>query len=104
MIHIGEFIRKVAEEKGIKTGDFAKKINKNRNNIYDIFKRSSVDSELLLKISKVLEHDFFIYYSESLRNLTDQSEAGKDRNAIAKELQTLHQKVDAIMETLKRKK
>lgn len=31
----------------------------NRQNVYDIFKRESCDTELLAKISKELKHDFF---------------------------------------------
>ena len=41
-------------------------INRDRQVIYDIFKRESIDTELLQQISKVLNHDFFSYYSGDL--------------------------------------
>ena len=43
--------------------EFAAAINRDRQVIYDIFKRESIDTELLQNISKVLNHDFFSYYS-----------------------------------------
>lgn len=38
--------------------DFARKIHHARSTVYDIFKRKSIDIDLLLKISEVLEYDF----------------------------------------------
>lgn len=40
----------------------ARKLNCNRTNIYKIFHRASIDTELLLKISKILNRNFFMYY------------------------------------------
>ena len=37
----------------------AERINCNRRNIYDIFQRPSIDTELLMRIGKALGHDFF---------------------------------------------
>jgi hypothetical protein len=39
---------------------FAKAINKERSNVYNIFKRDSIDTDLLKKIGHVLRHDFFV--------------------------------------------
>lgn len=47
----------------MKGTEFAAAINRDRQVIYDIFKRESIDTELLQQISKVLNHDFFSYYS-----------------------------------------
>lgn len=47
----------------MKGTEFASLINRDRQVIYDIFKRESIDTELLQQISKVLNHDFFSYYS-----------------------------------------
>ena len=62
-IHIGKKIREVLSQKAISIVEFADKINKTRTVVYDIFKRDSIDSLLLSKISRVLEHDFFTYYN-----------------------------------------
>jgi transcriptional regulator with XRE-family HTH domain len=51
-IHIGEKIKKVLESKGITVTEFAKRINKSRENIYSIFTRKTIDTGLLKSISK----------------------------------------------------
>ncbi len=63
MIHIGEEIQERLRKKRMKVIDFSRKIDTNRNNVYDIFSRKSIDSGLLLKISEALEFDFFRLYS-----------------------------------------
>lgn len=56
---IGAIIEEVVRKKKIRIVDFADQINCVRHNVYDIFKRNSIDIELLAKISKVLNHNFF---------------------------------------------
>jgi hypothetical protein len=70
MIHIGEEIQERLRKKRMKVVDFSRKIDTNRNNIYDIFNRKSIDSGLLLKISEALEFDFFRLYSIPLSKNT----------------------------------
>jgi transcriptional regulator with XRE-family HTH domain len=62
-IHIGKKIKDVFTRKGMKTSEFARRLNKSRENVYSIFRRETIDTGLLATISKVLEHDFFQYYS-----------------------------------------
>ena len=38
---------------------FAGQLNCHRSNVYDIFNRNTIDCELLLKVSRVLNHNFF---------------------------------------------
>lgn len=45
---------------------FAGKLNCNRTNIYKIFRRDSIDAELLLRISNVLHVNFFDIYTDRL--------------------------------------
>lgn len=59
MIHIGETIRKRLLALQRPPSWLAKQINCDRTNIYKIFRRSSIDTSLLLRISVVLEYDFF---------------------------------------------
>lgn len=54
----GAEIKKVIKEKGMSVSEFARRINKSRENAYDIFKRKSIDTELLNIISQVLDFDF----------------------------------------------
>jgi len=62
-LHIGKKIKEVWRKSRLKGTEFAIAINRDRQVIYDIFKRESIDTELLQSISKVLNHDFFSYYS-----------------------------------------
>ncbi len=63
-IHIGAIIKEELHKQGISVSAFAKKINRSRNVVYDIFERESVDTSLLNKIGLILHTDFFSLYSE----------------------------------------
>jgi transcriptional regulator with XRE-family HTH domain len=62
-IHIGKRIKEELYRQNISVSDFAKKISKSRNVVYNIFERVSIDTELLNKIGKILNCDFFSLYS-----------------------------------------
>ena len=65
-VHIGAIIEKKLKEKLMTVTEFADKINRERSTVYDIFKRKSIDTELLVVISKALDYDFIrtVYYGE----------------------------------------
>lgn len=63
MIHIGQLIEAELHRQERSVAWFAKKLYCDRTNVYHIFKRQSLDTELLLRISLLLDHDFFRYYS-----------------------------------------
>ena len=63
MVHIGKTIKEVMESQERTPTWLARIINCERTNIYYIFQQSSINTELLLKISIALNHDFFSYYS-----------------------------------------
>lgn len=56
--NLGAEIRKVLDDRGMTVSEFARRINKSRENVYDIFRRKSLDTDLLSVISQVLEYDF----------------------------------------------
>lgn len=62
-VHIGKKIRDEVHRQGMSVTAFARKINRSRNVVYDIFDRESVDTDLLNKIGRVLSCDFFSLYS-----------------------------------------
>lgn len=66
MIHIGKVIEKILRDQGRTVAWFARSLYCDRTNVYKIFQRESVDSEMLYRISKILSHDFFKYYSQEL--------------------------------------
>ena len=43
---------------------FARNLCCERSNVYDIFKRRSIDTQMLLRISNILGHNFFRYYQK----------------------------------------
>ena len=57
--NIGAKIEKIVRERGIIITEFAQQINCVRKNVYDIFKRNTIDIALLARISKVLNYNFF---------------------------------------------
>ena len=61
-IHIGSIIKTELEKQERTVSWFARKLNCDRSNIYKIFKRSTIDTELLLRISKILNFNFFKCY------------------------------------------
>lgn len=63
-LHIGSEIEKKFLESGMRPGEFAKRINTGARNIYTIFKRKGINSDLLKKIGEVLNFDFFTLYQE----------------------------------------
>lgn len=57
-IHIGKIINTVFIARGISITEFAKQLNCERPNVYNIFKRKNIDVNLLIKISHILNYDF----------------------------------------------
>jgi hypothetical protein len=88
-IHIGEKIKNVLDSSDISVSDFARKINKSRGNIYSIFSRETIDTNLLLKISNVLEYDFFMLFSFSSKNLLEKNHLQENEINMLKKLNQL---------------
>lgn len=64
MTHIGHKIEEVLRKKRIPVVEFARDLNTTRNNIYNIFSRESIDTNLLEKIETILDYNFFEYLSK----------------------------------------
>ena len=89
-IHVGKKIREIFDSKGMTISEFARRINMSRENVYDIFKRKTIDTGLLEIISSILEHDFFQYYSKSTIEIyKEKLEKLKEENKLLKEVNKL---------------
>ena len=66
-MHIGEQIQKELRRQERTVAWLARKLNCNRQNVYDIFKRTTIDTELLLRISIILHRNFFTLYNQEYR-------------------------------------
>ncbi|KAA0093490.1 XRE family transcriptional regulator [Bacteroides thetaiotaomicron] len=68
MIHVGRLIEIELHRQGLSVTWFAEQLCCARTNVYKIFGKSSIDTELLLRISDILQYDFFQCYSACLKN------------------------------------
>ncbi|MDR3367319.1 MAG: helix-turn-helix domain-containing protein [Prevotellaceae bacterium] len=57
-IHIGKLIKEKFDEKKMTKAEFARKVHIHRSTVYLLFEQKSIDVELLLAISKVLDYNF----------------------------------------------
>ncbi len=66
MVHIGHLIEEELRRQERSVAWFARKLYCERTNVYSIFKRQSIDTELLMRISEVLHRNLFQPYVEEL--------------------------------------
>lgn len=69
MIHIGMIIKAELDKQERSVTWFARKLYCDRTNVYKIFKRKSIDTELLLRISVILNTNFFQYYENAYQEI-----------------------------------
>ena len=62
-VHIGKEIKDRVKKRRMKAETLAKLLNVSTPNIYKIYLRNSIDTELLERISLVLEFNFFSLYN-----------------------------------------
>lgn len=62
-IHIGHLIREQLKADQRSVGWLAREIGCSRNHLYKVFRKSSLDGELLLSISLAMNFNFFQYYT-----------------------------------------
>jgi len=73
-MHIGQRIKEVLARKHKPVTWLAKEIQCERTNVYNIFSRKEISTGLLVKISIILNHDFFKELSE------DTFKGGRQKN------------------------
>lgn len=88
-VNIGKQIKDVFDKKGFTVTEFAKRINKSRENMYSIFKRKTIDTGLLTTISIILEYDFFKLYNLSNEDDKKELERLKAENTLLWEVNNL---------------
>jgi hypothetical protein len=74
-VDIGQKIKEVFDAQNKKLTDFADELGTVRQNVYRIFKKQHLDTGLLLKISQVLNHNFFQYYVDSSGTVGNRQDA-----------------------------
>ena len=65
-IHIGQLIREQLKADQRSASWLAREIGCSRNHVYKVFKKSSLEADLILKISIAMNFNFFRYYTTAL--------------------------------------
>ena len=96
-IHIGQIIKERVTEKRLSQEALGKMINTTKQNVGNIYKRRSIDTQLLLKLCVVLEYNFFeVYYSEEPLKTMRQKEIEAFNNEIKALQNTIRQRDEKI--------
>ena len=66
-VNIGKEIREELQRQGRSVLWLSQQLECNRTNIYNIFVRESISTELLAKISVAMQKDFFSLYSRAIK-------------------------------------
>lgn len=66
MKHIGELIKEELERQERSISWFARQLSCDRSNVYRIFQKSSIDTNVLARISIILHHNFFEDLAENV--------------------------------------
>jgi hypothetical protein len=108
-VHIGKKIKEVVDKSPYSVTDFAKLINLTRDGAYKVFAKEIIDTDQLNKISRVLNHDFFKYFSQDLSAVREPKDtfgyASKDDvAAILNLIEKLSKKVEDLQVRLPVKK
>lgn len=67
-MHIGQLIKQELANQGRSVTWFAEQLSYSPTYVHEIFDGEAIDAELLLRISELLDVDFFKFYSEELKN------------------------------------
>ncbi|MBO7125648.1 MAG: XRE family transcriptional regulator [Bacteroidales bacterium] len=63
-IHIGHIIQGTLKAQGRSVAWLARELNYTRENMYNIFRSPRIDTDTLLKISLLLNKNFFLLYAD----------------------------------------
>ncbi|MDR0866773.1 MAG: helix-turn-helix domain-containing protein [Candidatus Symbiothrix sp.] len=89
-VHIGSVIREKLTERGMRVTEFANALHCNRSSVYSLFERRSIDLELLILISKILEDDLLALYLEDENQRKDYMALIETNELKIKELSSDH--------------
>lgn len=82
-IHIGLEIESRINQLNISKSEFGRRLGKQKQNLKRIFERSSIDTDMLLQISKILDYNFFRLYCEEIPDIATIKVKSKGDNSPA---------------------
>ncbi|HEY5919070.1 MAG TPA: helix-turn-helix transcriptional regulator [Chryseolinea sp.] len=101
-IEIGQKIKEIFDARNMKLTEFADELGTVRQNVYRIFKKRHVDTGLLLKISQVLNHNFFQYYVEQPGGVDEKMRVLRtETDDFQKQLELSRKEIDYLRKIIK---
>ena len=70
-IHVGELIKERLKEEGKSVVWLAQELGCHRTNVYNIFEKNSLDTNIIRRISIIMRHNFFDYLQEDTQKQID---------------------------------
>ena len=104
-LHMGKEIRSIVKMKGYKTGYVWAALGIQRGTLYQIYKTKMLSTENLIALGKVIDFDFFEYFSNKLYGSKDRVIAMyESRDQLYKQkIEVLEQKILLLELQLKNK-
>ena len=59
---IGQIIKRIAESKGVTQQALGEKVSRTKQGIASVYRRGTIDTDLLREISVALDYDFFAHF------------------------------------------
>ena len=82
-VHIGRVIEQILHEQGRTVTWFAETLSYDRSNIYKIFRKKGIDTTLLMRISLILNYNFFYHFiCNGANGSTSDIEQDKSKNEL----------------------
>ncbi len=99
-MHIGQLIKAKAKEMNVGTTELARRLKVTKQNVYGIFTRESIDTELLDKIGRILDYDFFQHFIStrdvSVNDLPKYPDLEHDVKHISRQLRDVQEKYELL--------
>ncbi|MEF9427082.1 MAG: hypothetical protein L0956_07885 [Candidatus Mariimomonas ferrooxydans] len=90
-------VKEVFIASGMSVSELGRRVQTTRQNIYRIFERQSIDTDLLQRLGKALNHDFFSYYATP-PHAEKAGYEGKGQKVLYKEVETLQRELADVTE------
>ncbi len=105
-VEIGHKIKEVFDSQNMKLTHFADELGTVRQNVYRIFKKRHLDTGLLLKISQVLNHNFFQYYvsttpPEEVTQSLEVKKLSEEASQYQRQLELAKKEIDYLRKIIK---
>ena len=104
-IHIGSIIKAKVEERGFTEVKLSKLLHCHLSNIYNVYSRENINTDLLWRLSIILDYNFFTeIYGISLNEKIDNKLDNSTTTIVFSAEKVMIERVDGITQTTEYKK